>query len=122
MTNVIDVGLLTMVPYLLAALAMVMLGRCSDRAKERRWHVAVPAILGAAGLVASTFVPHQPLIAHRRRSMWPVVRQGLSLFDVPLRWCDEADAASPMRSDIVPPPVCSRAAILLHHSRWRSVH
>ena len=30
--------------------------------------------------------------------MWPVVQQGLSLFEVLLRWCDEADAASPMRS------------------------
>lgn len=62
-TNSLDIGLLTMIPYGLAAIAMVMIGRSSDRTKERRWHVAVPAILGAAGLVISTFVPQQPVFA-----------------------------------------------------------
>ena len=62
-TDVLDVGLLTMIPYGFAAVAMVMIGRSSDRTKERRWHVAVPAIIGAAGLVLSTFVPHQPAMA-----------------------------------------------------------
>ena len=57
------VGLLTMIPYGAAAIAMVMLGRSSDRMKERRWHVAMPALLGAAGLVASTFVPHNAALA-----------------------------------------------------------
>jgi D-galactonate transporter len=59
----LDVGLLTMIPYGVAAIAMVMIGRSSDKTKERRWHVAVPAIVGAAGLVISTFVPHQPVFA-----------------------------------------------------------
>ena len=62
-TNVLDVGLLTMVPYGFAAVAMVMIGRSSDRTKERRWHVAVLAVIGAAGLVASTCVPHEPALA-----------------------------------------------------------
>ena len=62
-TDVLDVGLLTMIPYGFAAVAMVLIGRNSDRTKERRWHVAVPAIIGAAGLVLSTFVPHQPAMA-----------------------------------------------------------
>ena len=57
------IGLLTMIPYGAAAIAMVMLGRSSDRMKERRWHVAMPALLGAAGLVASTFVPHNAALA-----------------------------------------------------------
>ena len=58
-----NVGLLTMIPYGAAAIAMVMIGRSSDRTKERRWHVAVPAIVGAVGLAVSTFVPHQPALA-----------------------------------------------------------
>jgi D-galactonate transporter len=62
-TDALDVGLLTMIPYGAAAIGMVMIGLSSDRTKERRWHVAVPAIVGAAGLVLSTFVPHQPVLA-----------------------------------------------------------
>jgi D-galactonate transporter len=62
-SDALDIGLLTMIPYGFAAVAMVMIGRSSDRSKERRWHVAVPAVIGAAGLVVSTFVPHQPALA-----------------------------------------------------------
>jgi len=62
-TSSLDVGLLTMIPYAFAAIGMVMIGRSSDKTKERRWHVSVPAILGAAGLVISTFVPQQPVFA-----------------------------------------------------------
>lgn len=62
-TDAFDVGLLTMIPYGAAAIAMVLIGRSSDKSKERRWHVALPAILGAAGLVASTLVPHDVTLA-----------------------------------------------------------
>ena len=62
-TDELNIGLLTMIPYGFAAIGMVMIGRSSDRTKERRWHVALPAVLGAAGLVVSTFVPHQPALA-----------------------------------------------------------
>jgi len=62
-TDELNIGLLTMIPYGFAAVGMVMIGRSSDRTKERRWHVAVPAVIGAAGLVVSTFVPHQPALA-----------------------------------------------------------
>ncbi|MBV8272358.1 MAG: MFS transporter [Cupriavidus sp.] len=62
-TDTFDVGLLTMVPYGAAAIAMVLIGRSSDRTKERRWHVALPAIVGALGLVASTLVSQQPAMA-----------------------------------------------------------
>ncbi|TFW07020.1 MFS transporter [Oxalobacteraceae bacterium OM1] len=62
-TSAFDVGLLTMIPYGVAAIGMILIGRSSDRTKERRWHVAVPAVIGAAGLAVSTFVPHQPALA-----------------------------------------------------------
>ena len=62
-TNALDIGLLTMIPYGFAAVAMVLIGRSSDRSKERRWHVAIPAVVGAIGLIISTFVPHQPALA-----------------------------------------------------------
>jgi len=48
------VGLLSAIPYVAGAIAMVIVGRRSDRTGERRWHVAVPAIVGAAALALST--------------------------------------------------------------------
>ena len=46
------------VPYVVAALGMVVVGARSDRTGERRWHVAVPALVGAAGFVAAALLPH----------------------------------------------------------------
>ena len=48
------VGLLSAVPYAAGAIAMVIVGRHSDRTHERRWHVLVPALVSAAGLALST--------------------------------------------------------------------
>ena len=47
------VGLLSAIPYAAGAVAMVIVGRHSDRAGERRWHVLVPALVGASGVVLS---------------------------------------------------------------------
>jgi D-galactonate transporter len=44
------VGLLSALPYACGAVAMVIVGRHSDRTGERRWHVLVPAVACAAGL------------------------------------------------------------------------
>lgn len=44
------VGTLSAIPYIAAAVGMVVFAWHSDRTGERRWHVAVPAALGAAGL------------------------------------------------------------------------
>jgi D-galactonate transporter len=41
------VGWINAVPYLCAAFLMVLVGRNSDRTRERRWHVAVCAIAAA---------------------------------------------------------------------------
>ena len=45
------VGLLSALPYGVAAVTMVLVGRSSDRRRERRWHLAGVMLLGAAGLV-----------------------------------------------------------------------
>lgn len=60
-----QVGLISAIPYVLAAIAMVGWGRHSDRTGERMWHVCIPACLGAAGFLASAFVtdPYLSLIA-----------------------------------------------------------
>jgi ACS family tartrate transporter-like MFS transporter len=45
------VGLLVMIPSLTGLIAMIFIARSSDRMMERRYHVAIPALLGAAALV-----------------------------------------------------------------------
>lgn len=48
-----SVGLLTAIPYGAAVVAMVLVARSADRLRERRWHIAIPAVVGAVGLVLS---------------------------------------------------------------------
>jgi MFS transporter, ACS family, tartrate transporter len=45
------VGVLVTIPYLVALAAMILVSRSSDRKLERRYHVAIPAIVGAGALV-----------------------------------------------------------------------
>ena len=49
----LDVGLLTAIPYGCAVIGMIVVARSADRRGERRWHIALPALLGAVGLVLS---------------------------------------------------------------------
>jgi ACS family tartrate transporter-like MFS transporter len=51
-----QLGLLVAVPNVCAMLGMVVNGVHSDRTGERRWHVAVPAFLAAAGWTAGAFL------------------------------------------------------------------
>jgi ACS family tartrate transporter-like MFS transporter len=46
--NDFHVGLLSAIPYAVAAVAMVIVGRHSDRTGERRWHIALSATVGGA--------------------------------------------------------------------------
>jgi ACS family tartrate transporter-like MFS transporter len=48
-------GLVSALPFLVTAVAMVLVGMRSDRTGERRWHTAVPAFVGAAALVAAGY-------------------------------------------------------------------
>lgn len=57
------IGLLVALPYAAAVICMIWTSRNSDRTGERRWHIAIPALAGAVGLVASTLVPQTPLWA-----------------------------------------------------------
>ncbi len=58
------IGLLSAIPYIAAAIAMVLVGAHSDRSGERRWHTAVPAFAGAAGLLlAAQSTSVVPMIA-----------------------------------------------------------
>jgi ACS family tartrate transporter-like MFS transporter len=61
MTN-FQVGLVTMIPYTLACIALVLWGRHSDATQERAWHVAAPSLLAATALTVSGWTT-QPMIA-----------------------------------------------------------
>ena len=51
----LQVGFLTAIPYLFAAIAMVIWGRHSDRTRERRWHIALPLLLAACAFAWSAY-------------------------------------------------------------------
>ena len=53
------VGLVSAVPYLVAAVAMVLVGGHSDRSGERLLHIAAPATAGGFGFLASAYL-HSP--------------------------------------------------------------
>jgi ACS family tartrate transporter-like MFS transporter len=52
----LEVGFIVALPTLASAIAMVAWTRHSDRTRERPWHVALPAFVGALGLIASAGV------------------------------------------------------------------
>ncbi len=56
------VGFLNAVPYLVAAIAMLLVGRYSDRTGHRRWPVALGALASAVGFGLSGWL-HNPYLA-----------------------------------------------------------
>ena len=50
------VGLVTAIPYIGAAIGMVLIGMSSDRSGERFLHIAVPCLIAAAGFMASAWI------------------------------------------------------------------
>lgn len=50
-TDPLTIGLLTVLPYAAAAVSMVVVGRSSDARRERRWHVAIPGVIGTLGWI-----------------------------------------------------------------------
>jgi ACS family tartrate transporter-like MFS transporter len=50
-----QVGLVLIIPYACATLAMVLWGRHSDRTGERTWHLALPAAVGTVGFLMGSF-------------------------------------------------------------------
>jgi ACS family tartrate transporter-like MFS transporter len=58
----LQVGLFSAVPYLAAALGMIVIGATSDRTGERFLHLAIPTAIGAHGFIATATI-HSPLPA-----------------------------------------------------------
>jgi ACS family tartrate transporter-like MFS transporter len=51
----VETGFVVALPYLAAVCAMFVWGRSSDVSGERIWHVAGPAIIASASLIAASF-------------------------------------------------------------------
>lgn len=56
--DVLQISLLSAIPWGAAVVAMVLASYSADHSGERRWHVVLPAFAGAVGLFASTLTPH----------------------------------------------------------------
>lgn len=74
-SSTMEIGLYSAIPYMLAAIFMVMFARSSDRHQERRWHCAVPALgaavaLAVAALVANSLIASLISISLATAFMW----------------------------------------------------
>ena len=49
----LDIGLLSAIPWSFGVIAMYLTARSADRRLEHRWHSAIAAVVGAAGLMLS---------------------------------------------------------------------
>lgn len=61
--NPLLIGWLSAIPYLLAGVFMILCGRSADLRNERRWHLVVPMLMGAVGLLIAVNFAGNPSIA-----------------------------------------------------------
>lgn len=59
----LDIGFLTAIPNAAAVVAMLFVSRNSDARRERRWHVAIPGVLGCVGLILSVVYSGNTVLA-----------------------------------------------------------
>ncbi|SAK77204.1 major facilitator transporter [Caballeronia calidae] len=62
-SDALHVGLLSAIPYGAAVIGMLYAARSADRSGERRWHIAIPAFIGAIGLVMSVILAGNTTLA-----------------------------------------------------------
>ena len=60
-TGNLRIGLISAIPYIATLILMNVLGRSADRHRERRWHLVVPAMIGAVGFIAAPNAPNVTL-------------------------------------------------------------
>ncbi|MFG1636956.1 sugar phosphate permease [Pseudonocardia alni] len=60
--SLVEVGLITAVPYAIASVTMVLWARHSDRSGERGLHVAVPALVGAVAIAGALYMDSPLLV------------------------------------------------------------
>jgi len=80
--GVFMIGLLTAIPFSVAAICMVLVSRHSDKMRERRWHLIVPFSVAALGLVLAGIFSDNVVLSLIALSM----AAGGSLSTSPLFW------------------------------------
>jgi len=53
--STVTIGWMVAAPFALAVVGMLVLGRTSDRLRERRWHTAIPGLISALGVGSMPF-------------------------------------------------------------------
>ncbi|MGB4347420.1 MAG: MFS transporter [Burkholderiaceae bacterium] len=59
----LDIGLMSAIPYTVAVVVTLAVAKSADRLRERRWHVAIPGLLGAVGLLLSVLWAQNTVLA-----------------------------------------------------------
>lgn len=62
-SNPLDIGLLTAIPYGIAVIAMTLNARHSNKTGERRLHAAIPAVIGGIGLILSAYFANNVVLS-----------------------------------------------------------
>lgn len=62
-TGNLHIGLLSAVPFGCAIIAMNLIGRSADARRERRWHLIVPAMMGAIGFIGAALFADSTVIS-----------------------------------------------------------
>ncbi len=90
-----EVGILVMVPHFAGLVAMILVSRSSDRNNERRFHTAIPLIVGGVALL-SLGSSNSPILSI---VLWSIVSMGIysffgPFFSMPSRFLAGFSAAS----------------------------
>ena len=79
--SLIQVGLITSIPYAFAAIAMFFWSRHADRSREHVWHVAIPLILGGLAIPVALYLNNPVAV------MVPVIIAAIGIFcALPVFW------------------------------------
>ena len=62
-TDALSIGLLSAIPWAFSVVAMIVVSRHADRTGERRWHIAIPSLIGALGFIVSVIYRDNPTLA-----------------------------------------------------------
>ena len=55
-TDNLEIGLLSSLPWIAAVFSMLLFARSADKMRERRWHVVLPMLMGSTGLILSVLL------------------------------------------------------------------
>lgn len=79
--SLVQVGLITAVPYAFGAVAMYLWSRHADRTREHVWHVAIPLLAGGVAIPVALYLNHPIAV------MVPVTIAAMGIFSaLPVFW------------------------------------